>query len=62
MGRRNDHSRQEIRDMTLKVADKIVAKEGLQINYTPLSPKRSNNVVSPTLAYWHLGRLTLILP
>ncbi len=30
MGRRNDHSRQEIRDMTLKVADKIVAKEGLQ--------------------------------
>jgi len=30
MGRRNDHSRQEIRDMTLKVAEKIVAKEGLQ--------------------------------
>ncbi|MEN8215389.1 MAG: WHG domain-containing protein [Pseudomonadota bacterium] len=30
MGRRNEHSRQEIREMALQVAEKIVAEEGLQ--------------------------------
>ncbi|OAD21608.1 transcriptional regulator, TetR family protein [Candidatus Thiomargarita nelsonii] len=60
MGRRNDHSRQEIREMALQVAEKIVAKEGLQgLNARKIASAIGYSVGSLYIVFENLDDLIL---